>query len=187
MRDIGFVHGRFQPFHNDHLVYVMAALERCRHLVIGISNPDPTLSANEELDPGRLSPMKNPFTYFERMEMVNRTMHGAGVNPERISIVPFPVSFPELYRYYIPDDAVFFMTVYDAWGRRKAQMFKEAGRVVEIMWNRPIEEKGITASEVRDAMLRDLEWKNLVSPQTARVMDDIKGVERIKETAGFLS
>lgn len=36
MRHIGVVCGRFQIFHNEHLQYVMAAKEKCEHLIIGI-------------------------------------------------------------------------------------------------------------------------------------------------------
>ena len=41
MIEIGVVHGRFQLFHLDHLKYVLGAKARCRHLVVGITNPDP--------------------------------------------------------------------------------------------------------------------------------------------------
>lgn len=41
MKDlVGVVHGRFQLLHNDHVKYIMAGMERCERLVIGICNPD---------------------------------------------------------------------------------------------------------------------------------------------------
>ncbi len=39
----GVIHGRFQILHNDHMRYLLAGKERCEHLVVGITNPDPTL------------------------------------------------------------------------------------------------------------------------------------------------
>lgn len=46
MVEQGVIHGRFHILHNDHLKYLLAGkLARC-HLIVGITNPDPTL------DPG---------------------------------------------------------------------------------------------------------------------------------------
>ncbi len=41
----GMIHGRFQPFHNGHLEYLLAALERCETLIIGITTDHATPSA----------------------------------------------------------------------------------------------------------------------------------------------
>lgn len=32
--------GKFQPFHNDHLKYVLSAFEFGEHVIIGVTNPD---------------------------------------------------------------------------------------------------------------------------------------------------
>lgn len=48
----GMIHGRFQPFHNGHLEYALAALSRCSHLIVGITNPDPS-TVIEVLDSGK--------------------------------------------------------------------------------------------------------------------------------------
>ena len=49
-RETGVIHGRFQVFHNDHLVYLLAGLALCRHLVVGITNPDPFLTRDDAAD-----------------------------------------------------------------------------------------------------------------------------------------
>ena len=41
---IGVIHGRFQLLHNEHMKYIMAGKERCEHLIIGICNPESTLT-----------------------------------------------------------------------------------------------------------------------------------------------
>jgi len=43
MTERGVVHGRFQVLHNDHVKYLLAGKARCRHLVVGITNPDSPL------------------------------------------------------------------------------------------------------------------------------------------------
>ncbi|MFC1888297.1 hypothetical protein ACFL4G_00935, partial [Thermodesulfobacteriota bacterium] len=53
MEETGVIHGRFQVFHNDHLAYVLAGKARCRHLVVAITNPDPTLTRDDPADPDR--------------------------------------------------------------------------------------------------------------------------------------
>ena len=53
MHELGVIHGRFQLLHNDHLKYLLAGKQRCRHLVIGITNPDPTLTRADPADPAR--------------------------------------------------------------------------------------------------------------------------------------
>ena len=34
---LGMIHGRFQPFHNGHLEYMVAAAARCTRLAVGIT------------------------------------------------------------------------------------------------------------------------------------------------------
>ena len=41
--ETGIIHGRFQILHNDHVKYLLAGKQFCRHLVVGITNPDPTV------------------------------------------------------------------------------------------------------------------------------------------------
>src|SRR5208283_3775130 len=170
MTETGVVHGRFQLFHLDHLKYVLAARERCRQLVIGITNPDPTLTRIDAADPNRSSPEANPLTYFERYSIIRHVMFESGMDPKDFSIVPFPVNFPELYRFYLPLDAVFYMTIYDDWGKRKLENFRSLGLNVEILWAKPPEQKGISATEIRRRMSRGEEWEYLVPPAAASVM-----------------
>jgi nicotinamide mononucleotide adenylyltransferase len=171
MTAMGVIHGRFQPLHNDHLVYILAGKERCRHLVVGITNPDPSCTRDDPADPQRSRPADNPLTYFERMVMVGTVLLEAGVPWETFSIVPFPINVPELYRYYVPMDAVFYLTIYDRWGERKLGMLKSLGLRTEVMWERPSADKGLTAAEIRKRMLNGEPWDHLVPEATARLMN----------------
>ncbi len=179
MAEIGVVHGRFQVFHLDHLKYVLAARERCRHLIIGITNPDPTLTKADAADPKRSSPEENPLTYFERYTIIREVMLDQGLEQADFSLVPFPINFPELYRFYLPLDAVFYLTIYDDWGRRKLEMFRSLGLNVEILWTKPPEQKGIRATEVRRRMGCGEEWEHLVPPAAASIMKRMGLLERL--------
>jgi phosphatidylglycerophosphate synthase len=168
--EAGFIHGRFQILHNDHLEYLLAAKARCRHLIVGITNPDPTLTRTERVDPARSSPLANPLTYFERALLVRTALMDAGVSVGDFTIVPFPVNVPELYIHYVPAEATFFLSIYDDWGREKRARFQRLGLRTCVLWERPLEEKGIRGSAIRERMRRGEEWTSLVPPGVAQLL-----------------
>ncbi len=180
MTKTGVVHGRFQVFHLDHLKYVLAARQRCRRLVIGITNPDPTLTRIDAADPNRSSAEANPLTYFERYGIIREVMFESGMDPAEFSIVPFPINFPELYRFYLPLDAVFYLTIYDDWGKRKLDMFQSLGLNAEVLWIKSTEQKGISAGEVRRLMAEGEAWEHLVPPAAALMMKRMGIPERLR-------
>jgi nicotinamide mononucleotide adenylyltransferase len=180
MIDIGVVHGRFQLFHLDHLKYVLAAKKRCRHLVVGITNPDPTLTKFDPADPHRSAGVDNPLTFYERYVILREALLEAGLNFREFSLVPLPINFPELYRYYVPLDATFFLTIYDEWGERKFAMFSSLGLQVDVLWRKPTSEKGLTATALRRMMGLNQPWENLVPPAVARLVKDLGFLERLR-------
>ncbi|MHC1725125.1 MAG: nicotinate-nucleotide adenylyltransferase [Syntrophobacteraceae bacterium] len=184
MTQTGVVHGRFHIFHLDHLKYLLSAKARCKHLVVGITNPDPTLTKTDSADPGRSSPEANPLTYFERYTIVRAVLLEAGLEDSEFSVVPFPVNFPELYRFYLPLDATFYMTIYDDWGRRKLSMFESLGLKVEVLWTKPREQKGISAGDIRRRIAEGGMWESMVPRATAALIRSMEIESRLRETAG---
>jgi len=180
MIDTGVAHGRFQLFHLDHLGYVLAAKERCRHLVVGITNPDPTLTKYDPADPHRSAEVDNPLTYYERYVMLREALLEAGLDYRDFSLVPLPINFPELYRYYVPLNATFFLTTYDEWGEQKFAMFSSLGLKIDILWRRPKSEKGLTATALRQVMGRNQPWEHLVPPAVARLVRELGMLERLR-------
>jgi len=186
MIETGVIHGRFQVLHNDHMKYLLAGKERCRHLVVGITNPDPTLTKDDPADISRSSPEANPLSYFERYTMIREALMECDLTMSSFSLTPFPINFPDLYRFYVPMDGTFFLTIYDAWGERKLQQFQDLGLKVEVLWRRPIEEKGQTAAEIRRRMRTGEPWEDQVPQSTAGLMKawDIPG--RLRRLASAL-
>lgn len=176
----GVVHGRFQLFHVDHLKYVLAAKERCRHLVVGITNPDPTLTKFDPADPHRSGEQDNPLTFYERYVMLRELLLEQGLTYQEFSLVPLPINFPELYRYYVPLTATFYLTIYDEWGERKLQLFESLGLKAEILWRRPSSEKGLTATGIRRLMGQGQPWEHLVPPAVARLVREMDLLARLK-------
>lgn len=175
--DTGVIPGRFQIFHNDHLRYLLAACRLCRHLVVGITNPDPRLTRQDAADPRRTLPLANPLTYYERYRMVEAVLTEAGCCPASFSIVPLPINFPELYRYYVPESALYFVSIYDDWGRRKLELFKSLGLQTRVLWEVAPEEKGISAQDVRQRLISGEPWQHLVPSAAVRLVQqwDIAG------------
>ncbi|MDW7710032.1 MAG: hypothetical protein SCH98_06115 [Deferrisomatales bacterium] len=170
--DVGVIHGRFQVLHRDHLRYLLAGRALCRQLVVGVTNPDPTRSRDRGADPHRTAPQANPLTYYERQLMVRAALEAAGVPTAAFAVVPLPIDVPELYRYYVPLDAVFFLTIYDAWGRQKRSLFQGLGLRTHVLWEVSPEQKGLSASQVRERMIRGEPWEPLVPPPVADLMKE---------------
>ena len=181
MIELGVIHGRFQVLHNDHLKYLLAGKARCRHIVVGIANPDPTLTKEDSADPNRSRPIENPLTYFERYTMVWAALEETGESSEDFSVVPFPVNFPKLYKYYVPLKATFFLTIYDDWGRRKLEQFHSLGLKTEVLWERPVSQKGLNSTDIRRCMARGGPWEHLVPPSTRHLMKQWDIPERLRK------
>lgn len=172
MIETGVIHGRFQVLHNDHLQYLLAGKARCRHLVVGITNPDPSLTAADAADPDRHAPYANPMTYYERYVVTREVLREADLPEQEFSLVPFPVNRPDLYRFYVPLDGTFFLTIYDNWGRKKKEMFASMGLKVEVLWEKPPEQKGLVSSDIRQRMARGEPWETMVPPAVAKRMHE---------------
>ncbi|OIQ00008.1 MAG: nicotinate-nucleotide adenylyltransferase [Syntrophobacteraceae bacterium CG2_30_61_12] len=179
----GVIHGRFQVLHHDHLRYLLAGKARCRHLLVGITNPDPGLTADEAADPKRSARDANPLTYFERYQLVRAVLEEAGLQPAEFSVVPLPINFPQLYRYYVPLDATFFLTIYDDWGRGKRERFLALGLTIEVLWEKTPETKGISGAQVRAAMIAGQPWRHLVPEAAYRLLTQWDIPHRLRRLA----
>ncbi|MDY6879629.1 MAG: nicotinate-nucleotide adenylyltransferase [Thermodesulfobacteriota bacterium] len=176
----GVIHGRFQLVHNDHMKYLLAGKERCKHLVVGITNPDPEKTRPEAADPARSEATANPFTYYERYCMVRAALTGEGVDLEEFSIVPFPINLPKLYKYYVPLDGTFFMTIYDNWGEKKRRMFEALGLTIEVLWQRPLSLKGLSSTDIRRKIISLEPWEHLVPRAIVQVMEALDLIKRLQ-------
>lgn len=166
---VGVIHGRFQGLHKGHLEYLLEGKKRCEKLIIGITN----YTCNEKsehiskIDTHRLNPSDNPFTFYERLEMIRVALLAEGINEEEFRIVPFPIEKQDQIFNFVPRDAVFFITIYDNWGREKLKILKTLGLSVEVMWERSLEQKPISGSLLRKKISHGEEWEYLVPTAVA--------------------
>lgn len=123
--------------------------------------------------------MRNPFTAGERIEMLRISSRDAGIDLERIITVTVPtldvhVASALFILKYSPkvDEVV-------VGNRIVARMFQELG--VKTRIPEPIDRARLSGARVRELMARgDPEWKELVTPGTARFIEELGGPERLK-------
>jgi len=178
--DEGVIHGRFQVLHNDHLKYLLAGKALCGHLVVGITNPDPSMTKDEPADPHRSGSDDNPLTYLERYRLIWAALTEVGYGLNDVSVVPLPISSPEHYKYYVPMKAVFFLSIYDDWGRKKKKYFESLKLNVHVIREVGPEEKGISGKEVRRRMAGGLPWEHLVPGSVALLLNEWNIPQRLR-------
>jgi nicotinamide mononucleotide adenylyltransferase len=115
MIEQGSVHGRFQPFHNDHLQYLLAAKEQCKFLWVGITKYDITQFDANPLGSHRERPENNPLTYFERITMIREAVVEADVPIGSFGFVPFPIETPSHLPAFMPISIPCFTTICEDW------------------------------------------------------------------------
>jgi cytidyltransferase-like protein len=169
----GMIHGRFQPFHLGHLEYLKGAAERSEEVFVGITNPDRERIKPEASDPLRHLPESNPYTYAERLLMVKAAAADAGIEAERVHVIPFPVNEPELWPAYVPEGAVQFIRLFSDWGGTKLDRLRAAGYEVVVLDEGA--EKEVSGAEVREALRRDGDWDTLVPPGVAALLREFEG------------
>jgi hypothetical protein len=111
--------------------------------------------------------------------MLRDAMVEFGVPRSEFEVVPFPINQPHLIRYYTPPDAVYFVTIYDQWGRSKASTLSKLGLTVDVMWERELDEKSISGTEVRRLIAEGGNWQELVPKSVASFLIEHRLVERI--------
>ena len=163
------IHGRFQPFHNGHLEYLRGAAARSERVFVGITNPDPQRIREEPSDPLRHLPESNPFSYTERLLMVEEVAADEGI---RVHVIPFPVNEPELWPAYVPAGVTQYLRLFSEWGGTKLERLRAAGYDVVVLDEGA--EKAVSGIDVRAAMRDGADWQALVPAGAARVIRSLR-------------
>ncbi len=164
MVEWGCVHGRFQPFHNEHLEYVLAAKKKCRYLLVGITRYDHQPCQLGDSHRGTIA--ANPFNYRERSLMIKEALLGAGLQYGEFDITPFPIDNTESLSAFIPKFFVCYTTIREPWNIEKVHILKDEGYNVDVLWDK-CGEKKISGTFIRQLIRQDNpHWKSLVPAET---------------------
>lgn len=159
--------GKFQPFHIGHFLVIKGMTRVCEKIVIAIG------SSKEEWT------KENPFSIGERREMIQRALQSEDIIPT------FDVTFLD-----VPDtkqDADWVKSITDVTGDTCVvwtgnldveDCCKSAGIEVKQIKEVP----GISATDIRQKIKAgDSSWKDKVPKDVAKYIEEIGGVDRIKE------
>lgn len=154
--------GRFQPFHNAHLVDIKKILKEADEVIIAVG------SSQER------NTLENPFSYNERKRMIELTLKNHKIKNFKI----YPV--PDLYNDgkwvdYIRKNLPSFEFVYSGnlWTLKCFKKFDSKVKKIRLI-------NGINSTIIRNKIIKGKDWKALVPKEVADYIDKIKGIERVK-------
>lgn len=165
----GILIGRMQPVHNGHIEVIKKTLEEVDEIVIGIG------SAQKSHE------LKDPFTAGERVVMLTQALIENNIDPGSYYIIPMEdINFNAIWVAHVKMMTPPFSVVYSGNSLVK-QLFYEEGCEVR---NPPLYDRmNLSGTEIRRRMLEDENWQELVPQATIDVIEEINGVERLKNLA----
>ena len=165
----GLFVGRFQPIHKGHVKAIKDILKQVDELVIVIGSAQHSHGAD------------NPFTTGERITMIRRALESENIPLTRCWIVPVPdLHIHMIWASEVTGYTPKFDIIYSNEPLTR-RLFIEAGVKVEPV---PFHKRKIYSSTViRERMLKNKSWKELVPKSVAQFIKEIKGIERIQDLA----
>jgi nicotinamide-nucleotide adenylyltransferase len=165
----GLFVGRFQPFHLGHLEAIKSVLKEVDELVIVIGSAQYSHKVHD------------PFTAGERLVMVRRALAEAKVDPSKLWIVPVPdVHLHMLWVSAVEGYTPKFNLLYSN-EPLTSRLFREAG--YQVKGTPFFTRKQYMSTVVREKMLKDGAWRELVPKSVADFIDEIDGVNRLRDLA----
>lgn len=161
----GLLIGRFQPFHNGHLMLVKRILNECDEIIIGVAS-----AQFNYLE-------KDPFTAGERIEMIHDALKEANVDLSKCYIIPL-INDENNARWFLHISSYLprFDVLYS--GNEYVRML--ASKYIKVKDVDMYERDKFNATLIRERMINDGEWRSLVPRSVAEFIDKIDGVRRLK-------
>lgn len=169
---VGSVHGRFQPFHNGHLDYVLEAFERAEFLWVGLTQVfQPEQNASHERS--RELAASNPLTFRERSDLVEAALVDNGILRERFQLTPFPIETPERLHEFVPAGCMCFTTLVDEWNAEKVKRLNQHGYPTTILSVSVLDNMRVTSGTEIRRLLRasDPSWARFVPAAVAQAIE----------------
>ena len=165
----GLLIGRMQPVHNGHIDIIKETLDEVDELIIGIGSAQLSHS------------LKDPFTAGERLLMIKRSLVHENIPPESYYIIPMEdIKMNAVWVSHVKMITPPFSKVYSGNPLVK-RLFKEEG--YEVYSPRLYNREELSGTVIRNRILNDEKWKHLVPKSTVDLIDEIDGVNRLKDLA----
>ncbi|MCC5869015.1 MAG: adenylyltransferase/cytidyltransferase family protein [Gammaproteobacteria bacterium] len=164
------VTGRFQPFHVDHLELLKHALTLAEQVLICITNADARCLQPAAESAHRHMVAANPFTWFERLRIIEAALEHQGVARARYVITPFPLNAPGSWPAYVPAGTPHLVRIFSDWEREKCRRLRAGDYPVIELQGDP--EHRVSASDIRAAMgCGDPAWREHVPEGALSVLE----------------
>jgi nicotinamide-nucleotide adenylyltransferase len=160
--------GRFQPIHLGHIRVINEMAKDFASVILGIGSAQYSHT------------LENPFTAGERVEMIQESLHEEGL--ENFYVLPIEdINEHGRWVAHVTSLVPRFAAVVGN-NPLTQQLFKESG--FKVRGTPLYDRKKYSGTEIRNRMLARKSWKQLVPKATARIIDEIEGVERLRHLAG---
>ena len=162
----GILIGRMQPVHNGHMQVIDKILDEVDEIIIGIGSVQLSLE------------LKDLFTAGERIVMMSQALAERDVDSSRYYIIPMQdINFNAIWVSHVKMLTPPFSIVYSGNPLVK-QLFQEES--FEVRQPPLYDRLHLSGSEVRRRILAGENWQELVPNATIELLDEINGVERLK-------
>jgi len=160
----GLLIGRFQPFHLGHLDAVLFGLSRVENLFICIGSSN---KSNER---------KNPFSAEERREMIVTSIEPSIADRIKIFDVP-DVGDHEKWTFEIDKIVPKYDVIFTNDEFTKTLFEKRKISVISVILK---DREKFSGTNIRQLILDDKNWEDLVPQGTRKVLDKINATDRLK-------
>jgi nicotinamide-nucleotide adenylyltransferase len=160
----GLLIGRFQPFHLGHLDAVLFGLAKTENLFICIGSSN---KSNER---------KNPFSAEERREMITLSIEPSIT--DRIKIFDIPdIGDHEKWTFEIDKIVPKYDAVFTNDEFTKTLFERRKISVISVVLK---DREKFSGTNIRNLIIEDKNWRDLVPQGTRNVLDSINAKERLK-------
>jgi len=154
--------GRFQPFHNAHLLDIKQILKEADKVIIAIGSPQEN------------NTLENPFSYNERKQMIINALKKHKIKNYKICPVPDLYDDKKWINHIVKNLPIFDVVFSgNEWTIRCFKKHKIKIKKIRLL-------KNISSTRIREMMLKNKNWQKLVPEEVADYIEKIKGVERVK-------
>ena len=160
----GLFIGRFQPFHNAHLIDIKKALKEVDKLIILIGSAQHSHTK------------ENPFSADERVKMIKSVLQKENIKNYEIYTIA-DINDDSKWVDHVKKSIPEFDVVYSG-NQRVIGLFEENGipvKKIKLIEN-------LSATLVREKIKKNKKWETDVPKAVAESLKKIKGIKRIKDT-----